>query len=374
MSSPETSASPAANTYASMRETQLIKAILSRPEDISLSLAMGEFLLGQERNQDAAAVYRDILDRDPDHSVALYKLGNVLYLYPAFQDEGIELLQRAIAIDPSVIDAYRPLAWSLDHQSRRAEATEVLRQWCAVAPLDPVAAHFLAAHAYDSPPDRAADAFVQATFDKTADKFDRHLRDVLQYRAPEVLSAHLDPLLPVAAKGALDVLDMGCGTGLCAPFLRPWARQLTGVDLSSGMLAKARATGGYDVLEGAELTAYLDQSNRSGATFDLLFAADTLVYFGRLDGLFAQSFSALAPGGWIAFTVERLAEELVVGGGPAAREWMLDTTGRYKHGAHYVNDGLTQNGFVSIQVAEAQVRVESGAPVIALVVAAMKPR
>ena len=369
-SNPEETASPPINTYANMRETQLVKAMLNRPEDISLSLAMGEFLLGQNRNQDAAAVYRDILDREPDHVVALCKLGRVLHSYPAFQDEAIALLRRAISIDASATDAYRPLAANLDYRGLRTEATAVLRQWCAAAPLDPMAAHFLAAHADDNPPDRAADAFVQATFDQTANKFDHHLREVLQYRGPEVLSTHLDPLLPVAAKGTLDVLDMGCGTGLCAPLLRPWARRLTGVDLSSGMLAKAREAGGYDVLEAAELTAYLDQSNQSGATFDLLFAADTLIYFGRLDDLFARAFTALAPGGWMAFTVERLIE--AVDGAP--RGWVLDTTGRYQHAAHYVTDALARAGFVSVQVIEAQVRVESGAPVIALVIAAMKPR
>lgn len=373
MSSPESSPEPTAlspaERYASMRETQLARALVNNPDDVSVSLAMGDFLVGQERNRDAAAMYRDILDRHPDHVAAHCKLGRVLCLYPAFQDEAIELLRRAVALDASATEAYRPLAANLDTQGHREEAIEVLRQWCAAAPDDPMAAHFLAAHTGDSPPDRATDAFVRATFDPTAGKFDDLLRDVLQYRAPELLYAHLEPMLPAAAKGALNILDMGCGTGLCAPLLRPLARRLTGVDLSSAMLAKAQAAGGYDALEEAELTAYLEQSNQSGATFDLLFAADTLIYFGRLEKLLAQAFSALAPGGWVAFTVERMAEAV-----DAPRlDWMLDRTGRYQHGARYVKHVLAQTGFVSTQVAEAQIRVESNAPVVALVVAAMKP-
>ena len=37
-----------------------------------------------------------------------------------------------------------------------------------------------------------------------------------------------------------DVLDIGCGTGLCGPLLRPIAVSLCGVDLSAGMIEKAR--------------------------------------------------------------------------------------------------------------------------------------
>ena len=42
------------------------------------------------------------------------------------------------------------------------------------------------------------------------------------------------------------ILDAGCGTGLCGPLLKPWARRLVGVDLSGGMLEKARALQLYD--------------------------------------------------------------------------------------------------------------------------------
>ena len=38
----------------------------------------------------------------------------------------------------------------------------------------------------------------------------------------------------------LDVLDAGCGTGLCGVLVAPFARRLTGVDLSEGMLAHAK--------------------------------------------------------------------------------------------------------------------------------------
>ena len=48
---------------------------------------------------------------------------------------------------------------------------------------------------------------------------------------------------------ALDVLDAGCGTGLCGPLVAPYARRLVGVDLSARMLdAGRRRDSVYDEL------------------------------------------------------------------------------------------------------------------------------
>ena len=355
---------------AESREAELVGAVLNNPSDIYALLKLGMFLTEQSRDRDAAAVYRQLLSDHPENGLGLVKLGCILHEYPAFQDEAIELLQKAISLNASATDAYRPLAWTLDQLGRRDEAIDVLRAWCAVAPTEPTAAHLLAAYSDEAVPERAADAFVEKTFDLAAARFDLHLRDALQYRGPEVLGAHLEALLPSAVRGSLNILDMGCGTGLCAPQLRPWARHLTGVDLSSGMLAKARETRGYDELEVAELTAYLAAAHQVGRRFDILFAADTLVYFGRLEGLFAQAFAVLNGGGWLAFTVEQLASSDDAG---VARDLRLDTTGRYKHSVQYVKNAIIAAGFLAPNVAEAQVRLDSGTPQIALVVAARKP-
>lgn len=52
-------------------------------------------------------------------------------------------------------------------------------------------------------------------------------------------------------------VDLGCGTGLMGPLLRPHCGQLCGVDLSVGMLDKARQRGCYDDLAAGELVQYL---------------------------------------------------------------------------------------------------------------------
>ncbi len=73
---------------------------------------------------------------------------------------------------------------------------------------------------------------------------------------------------------------MGCGTGLCGPLIRGYARRLIGIDLSSGMLTQAKEKQLYDELWQVELTEYLRDQVEA---FDVIVSADTLVYFGALE-------------------------------------------------------------------------------------------
>ena len=134
-------------------------------------------------------------------------------------------------------------------------------------------------------------AISARAFDRFAQSFDAKLRQ-LDYRGPELAAAAVARRLG-DARGNLDVLDAGCGTGLCGPLLRPYARQLSGVDLSSGMLHKARARQVYDHLILGELTACLEGL---AACYDLIVLVDTLIYFGELPPVFAAAAGAAA--GW----------------------------------------------------------------------------
>ena len=119
-----------------------------------------------------------------------------------------------------------------------------------------------------------------------AESFDEKLGR-LSYHAPQLVAAVLqDSGLP--ATKALDVLDAGCGTGLCGPLVAPYARSLEGVDLSAKMLEKAKGRG-YDRLVKSELVAFLMETP---ARYDLIVSADTLVYFGALEGVLAAACSS----------------------------------------------------------------------------------
>jgi predicted TPR repeat methyltransferase len=161
----------------------------------------------------------------------------------------------------------------------------------------------------------------------------------------------------------LDVLDAGCGTGLCGALIAPFARRLVGVDLSEGMLAHAKEKDVYHALVKAELGAYLRDSSE---TFDLIVSADTLVYFGDLKGVIAAFAAALRPNGLLEFTLEH-----AIGAG-AEVGYRLEPHGRYSHARAYVEQLLAVSGLRS-GIIEAELRMEAGAPVLGLVIGATKP-
>ncbi len=141
-------------------------------------------------------------------------------------------------------------------------------------------------------PSRASDEYVRQVFDQFASTFDEQLQ-ALAYQGPQLI-AELLVQQYAAPEQALDVLDAGCGTGLCGPVLRPYAHRLVGVDLSGAMLDKARGRGVFDELVEAELTAFLSAQSEK---YDLIVAADTFHYFGNLEPLFEATCRALRTAG-----------------------------------------------------------------------------
>ncbi len=197
-----------------------------------------------------------------------------------------------------------------------AAAVERWRQ--GRAPEDRIAAYRLNA-LEGAAVDRAPADYVTAQFDAFADRFDHQLVEMLGYSGPADLAALL---LPHRSKFDR-VLDLGCGTGLAMPVLAPLGGAVTGVDLSSGMLARAAARGGYEALVQAEALTFLTEHP---ATFDLVFAADVLIYFGDLAAVFTAVGRALRPGGYFAFSTER-----------GEADWTLLSSGRFAHGDAYVD-------------------------------------
>lgn len=197
-------------------------------------------------------------------------------------------------------------------------------------------------------PARAPDSYVRSLFDTYASRFDEHLMVELAYAAPN----HLRDLIDGSGiEPPVDTLvDLGCGTGVMAPLCRPLARELIGVDLSPKMLALARRRELYDRLEEAEIVAFL---RRHPAAFDLLIAADVVVYIGDLGPLLAAATLALRPGGHLVFTTELLA----------AGDYRLMRSGRYAHAQSYVEAACRAAGLVVAEVRFRTVRTEADEPV-----------
>ena len=260
--------------------------------------------------------------------------------------------------------AFRRLGAMLSGLGRVDEAAATYEAWLRAEPGNPIAGHLLAACTGRGVPERGADAYVAAEFDRFADTFDSVLGK-LEYRAPALVAAALRRACG-EPRGDLDVVDAGCGTGLLAPYLRPYARRLAGVDLSPRMLEKAAARAVYDELRAAELTSYLASSPHA---FDLVAASDTLNYFGDLAGVLAAAAGSLRPGGKLVFTLEHAPEE-----DPVPAGYRIHPDGRYMHSEAYLRKTLAAAGFEAPAIESGVLRREGDAYVRGLVVSARTPQ
>jgi predicted TPR repeat methyltransferase len=279
--------------------------------------------------------------------------------------EAVETLWRAVRKDPTDFVSHSNLGkalYDLHAAGETAEAERIAAEWLRRFPDLPDARHIGAAVSGLGLPDRANAAYVEDIFNDYAPIFDEKLAE-LGYRAPALILQALAPHLPPPARD-LFVLDAGCGTGLCAPLLTPYARRLDGVDLSPKMLEKAAAKELYDRLEKADLTEFLGGAPEE---YDLIVAADVLCYFGDLAEVLAGFATALAPTGRLGFSVERWAD-------PADGDgYFLNQSGRYKHDWDYVARIVDESGLIPIDRTEQVLRSEYGEPVHGIVVTAARP-
>lgn len=263
---------------------------------------------------------------------------------------------------PAALEAFRAAATALpEHAEPIWLMAEALRQ---MGDIDEAAPHYrsllrrdpsdpwgaslaLARMGLIGMPDAASPAHVSALYDQYAASFEANLRGDLDYRAPELLRAELARM---NLTKPLAILDAGCGTGLMGQAIKDWAGTLHGIDLSEKMLEQARSLGIYDQFERAELLTFLRDHP---ARYDLVIAADVLIYFGDLAPVTKAAFTSLKPGGIFAFTVEASPSE----------PFILQDNGRFAHGERHLRDCAEAASFQLTLCAAISTRREKNQPV-----------
>ena len=138
---------------------------------------------------------------------------------------------------------------------------------------------------------KAFTAFEQAAHDRIAKTYADHFTPLT--------SLALEPLLNAAGISAgTRLLDVATGPGVAAAFAHDRGAQVTGVDVSPGMIALARETYPGMTFQIAEVTA-LPFAN---GAFDTVICNFALGHFPAPEAAVTECVRVLAAGGILAFT------------------------------------------------------------------------
>ena len=333
------------------------RAIDLEPDNIDLHLDLGACYQGLNQMDAAISQYQHALALNPKLASAHNNLGGVFQALGDMQRAGSCYLA-AIESDPELVEAHRNYAAVLEIQGNTESALHHYREALRISPDYDEVAFKIAALSGDSAPAIAPSDYVAGLFDQYADEFDNHLTGTLGYRTPRLLREMYDRL--AGESGLIRILDLGCGTGLSGEEFRDQASHLAGVDLSSRMIEKAAERGIYHELVCGDVVSVL---RRDAAAWDLLLAVDVLVYIGDLSGLFQAATTALRPGGWLLFSVEKSTKS----------GFVLGKSGRYAHNLNYLESLAEKVGLSVVGAEETILRQDYGNDVMGYLLLMQKP-
>ena len=252
-------------------------------------------------NAAAVELYRNAIDRNPLFVQAHYNLGKALW--DSDQHEAAaECYRRVLELQPRHAQALEGLGSYHLARAEGEQARDYFEQCVRIDPSDTCGARLKLAYLDVGPlPDQYSDELVRQTYETKAATWDVDAqRAGHRFLGPQHIHAAFSQW--AGTRHELDILDLGCGTGACGMLLRPFARHITGVDLSAPMLAVAKQKSVYDDVHLAEIGAFL---TRAAQVYDVIVASGVMIFIGDLAAPMAAARQALRTGGVFIFTCYR---------------------------------------------------------------------
>lgn len=166
--------------------------------------------------------------------------------------------------------------------------------------------------------------YVENLFDQYARHYEQHLTQMLKYTLPSHIERCLHEHIPKGSK--LNILDLGCGTGIIGKVSKHFAKSLIGVDLSNNMLDEARKKHIYDELIQGDCIDFLNDNNK----YDCIIAAELLPYIGNAQGLLTLITKSLRPGGIFLISFET----------SKCNAFKLSDNARYSHNIDWIKNTI----------------------------------
>lgn len=328
----------------------LQQAIARNPRFVPAYVNCGLLLQSLGKHQAAIEHFTQATDLAPRDARIRFLKGMAHMRNDAMELAAMDL-EQSFSLNPTDIETGGQLADIYRHLRRIPESLEVSRRILAVDPDNVRAKFYLDAFSNDKGQTavvRVPADVVRDTYNRNdvGESFEANLKGNLEYYAPAALNKAVRTAFPHTVL-PLDILEIGCGTGLCGSQFADIAKKLVGTDLSRQMLDLAGRKNAYTDLYVADLT---DVLSSNCAAFDLVIAMDVLCYFGDLSGIFRMCRDTLREHGVFALSVEKPDND---------EPWLLHPYGHFVHSLQHLEDSATSAGFSSIHSEELILRKEA---------------
>jgi predicted TPR repeat methyltransferase len=348
--------------HLEMAADLIAKAIAANEHMPEFHYNLAIVLRAQGKLKETAASYECAILLKPDYVDAHNNLGNVWKALGKW-DEARACFERALLRKPGNTDTHYNLGVLCSDAGERDEAARHFHRCLDLDPDDSRGAGMLLAHlGLANVPERTPQAQLLTIYDVRSRFWDRESTYFGHALVAEGFQKY-------AGTANLDILDIGCGTGLVGAQVRPLAGRLDGVDISLAMLEKARDKKIYDRLEQTDLLSFMSEHKDS---YDAVLGAATLIHFGDLQAVFQAAALCLRDGGLFIFTLFSGEADVSNDDGAdfsVAASDKLAQSGCYTHSANYVARLAPESGF-SVEMLKTAVHEHDsdGNPVAGLLV------
>jgi predicted TPR repeat methyltransferase len=328
--------------------SEFLKIAEIHPYHFETQMNLATCYLKQDLLNSAKHHYEQALALTSEDTQLLFNLG-VIMMQQGHVDSAIQYYQRAIKINPDFFDAHNNLGVAFLAKQHVNFALNHFQEALQIQPNNQAIAYTVSMLSQNQPLLTAPPEYIKTLFDAYADHYDVHLLKNLDYHLPTLFQEAISVVLQ-QPQAKLAIADLGCGTGLCGAVLKPYAKTLTGVDLSEKMLAIAKQKSLYDELVNTDFVTFLQDKKSS---FDLIVAGDALVYSGDLDIIFKMVSIALRPQGLFVFNTEITELD----------EYKMSQSGRFLHNKHYLEQLSARYHLQPVFYEVAATRTQNNEPV-----------
>lgn len=319
------------------------RAIEINPDFIEAHNNLGVALKNLGRSDEAMSALANALQLNPKNPQLLNNMGNVQSDLNEM-DGAIASYAKALSIDPDFTEAHCNMGRAFMAMGRASDAINSYNKALEIDPEQQEAKYLVAAlsgKTLSQPPRE----YISNLFDNFSRTFDIHLSEHLKYNIPRLLLNAVTRTIG-NERTFPQVIDLGCGTGLSGFEFRPIAGNLMGIDLSPGMLEKAKTKRIYDDLVCGDIVEELKQNKQ---TIDLFIATDVFIYVGDLEPVFEAISARAAKNSLFCFSIELIDDD----------DYLLTPSGRYAHSSKYVHDLAEKFDFIIKLEDNVVIRIEN---------------